>query len=265
MKIICRDLFEEYTELDALVEGLSPQTWRKETPFFCWTIKDQISHLAYFDRMAHLAATDSEGFRRHLDDIMKNWMSYDDLQNKINALGCAMADGELLDTWRKDRAALLRVFESLEPGKRLPWYGPTMSARSSATARLMETWAHGQDVVDSLGLVREPTDRLKHIAHLGFSTLSWSFINRGVDAPSVSVRLELESPSGQIWTWGDSDAEECVAGLALDFCLVVTQRRHVRDTTLVMDGETAVQWMLNAQVFAGPPENGPEPGERVVK
>ena len=32
-----------------------------------------------------------------------------------------------------------------------PWYGPSMSARSFVTARLMETWAHGMDVADALG------------------------------------------------------------------------------------------------------------------
>lgn len=41
-----------------------------------------------------------------------------------------------------------------------------MSAVSSVTARLMETWAHGQDIADVLGVDRQPTARLRHIAHL---------------------------------------------------------------------------------------------------
>ena len=58
-----------------------------------------------------------------------------------------------------------------------------MSARSFLTARLMETWAHGQDVVDALGADRPPTDRLRHVAHIGVGARAFSYVANGVTMP----------------------------------------------------------------------------------
>ena len=263
MKAICKDLSDEYQVLDDLVASLDSVDWKKKTPFFGWTVKDEISHIAYFDQQAVVSALNPDIFRDYLDILMHEFVSFDVLHSKINTVGSQMTTNGLLFWWRNERNALLDAYGSIEPKARLPWYGPPMSARSSATARLMETWAHGQDIADAFGIRREPTDRLKHIAHIGFSTLIWSFVNRGLSAPENPVRLELESPSGDLWIWGEVQSGDCVKGTAQDFCLVVTQRRHVNDTGLIVEGDMARQWMTIAQAFAGPPENGPEPGERM--
>jgi uncharacterized protein (TIGR03084 family) len=122
----------------------------------------------------------------------------------------------------------------------------------------METWAHGQDVVDALGLHRPPTARLRHIAHLGVATRGFAFTNRGLGVPS-EPRVTLSTPAGEAWTWGPEAADEWVTGPALDFCLVVTQRRHLDDMALVVHGDGARRWMAIAQCFAGPPTDGPPP------
>jgi uncharacterized protein (TIGR03084 family) len=132
-----------------------------------------------------------------------------------------------------------------------------MSKRSFLTARLMEAWAHGQDVVDAVGAERPPTDRLRHVAQLGVITRGWSYRNRGLEPPAGDVRVELSAPSGDMWTWGDADVEDSVTGPAEDLCLVVTQRRHVDDTRLAVRGPLAREWMECAQAFAGPATNGP--------
>jgi uncharacterized protein (TIGR03084 family) len=168
---------------------------------------------------------------------------------------------ETLKWWREERSALLEVLAKMDRKTRLPWYGTAMSAMSFATARLMETWAHGQDVVDALGIIRKPTDRLRHIAHLGVSTFGWSFANRNMEIPGTPVRVELTGPSGGIWSWGPEEAEDRVKGAAEDFCLVVVQRRHVADTDLIVRGDIAQQWMSIAQAYAGPPAEGRKPGE----
>jgi len=131
-----------------------------------------------------------------------------------------------------------------------------MSAASSVTARLMETWAHGQDVVDALGLTRRPTARLRHIAHLGVRTFGWSFVVRGLEAPGVPVRVELTGPDGEPWTWGPEDAADRVSGPAEDFCLLVVQRRHRSQTALTATGPVADRWLDVAQAFAGAPGAG---------
>ena len=262
MKSICKDLAAEQASLDDMVKDLDDDGWQIKTPFFDWTIKDEISHLAYFDMAARLSATDRKAFAAGFEKLLTGVSDFNDIFGQVNAIGNAMNNSDLLAWWRKEREQLLTAFESVEPDTRLPWYGPDMSAKSSATARIMETWAHGQDVADALGIVRPATDRLRHIAFLGVATFKWSFKNRGFSVPDQPVHVALKSPSGDVWAWGPEDAQNRVDGSALDFCLVVTQRRNLADTGLAVSGSVADQWMKMAQAFAGPPEIPPAPGMR---
>ncbi|HXW88112.1 MAG TPA: TIGR03084 family metal-binding protein, partial [Streptosporangiaceae bacterium] len=166
---------------------------------------------------------------------------------------------ELRDWLRAARRHLLTGFAAIEPSRRLPWYGPDMSAASSVTARLMETWAHGQDIADALGVTRQPTARLRHVAHIGVNTIGFSFALRSLPPPDQPIRVELTGPGGEEWTWGPPGADNVVRAPALDFCLVVTQRRHPADTALVAEGSLARQWISIAQAFAGAPGPGRPP------
>ena len=230
------------------------------TPSPGWNIKDQIRHLAYFDDRAALAATAADKFGKHIEEVMSDLGAF---VKMLDGVAKDMPIPELMAWWRRERKKMLEAYAAIGPKDRLPWYGPPMSALSHTTARLMETWAHGQDVFDALRQKRTNTDRLRHIAHLGVTTFGWSYKNRGMDVPQTPVRVELTAPSGTVWTWGPEDASEKISGPAEDFCLVVAQRRHVDDTRLKTIGETARDWMLKAQCFAGPPTDGPPPGERV--
>jgi uncharacterized protein (TIGR03084 family) len=257
MESLCRDLRDEQAVLDGIVTTLTEADWNKATPFGDWSVRDEIIHLAYFDGTGRLSATDAAGFAKHIEELIANFAHFEEDYMKA---GRSVSSSALLTRWRDDRAALLAVLTTLEPKQRLPWYGPPMSARSFVTARMMETWAHGQDIVDALGVERTATDRLRHVAHIGVTTFGWSYANRGMKVPDLPVRVELKSPGGEQWSWGPEDAKNAVRGQALDFCLVVTQRRHVDDTDLVTEGDVAREWMTLAQAFAGPPEMGPKPG-----
>ena len=116
----------------------------------------------------------------------------------------------------------------------------------------METWAHGHDVADALGVTRAGTARLRHIADLGVRTRQYSYAINGLELPDRDVRVELDGPDGATWTWGSSTTD-LVCGNALDFCLAVTQRRRPADTTLEVTGPLAREWIGIAQAFAGPP------------
>jgi uncharacterized protein (TIGR03084 family) len=175
-----------------------------------------------------------------------------------------MNGAELLAYWRTRFSGLVEALACLDPKARLPWYGPTMSARSFATARMMETWAHGQDIFDAVPAGRQPTPRLKHIAHIGATTFGWTFANRKLPVPEPTPYIELDAPGNETWTWNDPSEENYVRGSAEDFCLVVTQRRNVADTGLRYAGDAAKNWLSIAQCFAGPPATPPEPGVRVV-
>jgi len=253
---ICSDLRDECESLDAIASGLNEAAWSTKTPAV-WTVKEQIAHLAFFDAMGRLSATNPDAFTEHLQALASNSSEALAQNEALKQMDCA----DLLKRWREERATLIDHLSRLGPKDRLPWYGPPMSALSFATARLMETWAHGQDVVDGLGLTRPATDRLQHIAHLGNITFGWSFIVRQMEVPKVPVRVDLTSPSGQIWTWGPEDAPDVIRGSAEGFCLVVVQRRHYADTDLAVIGGTAEQWMSVAQCFAGAPTLGPKAGK----
>jgi uncharacterized protein (TIGR03084 family) len=261
MQQICNDLDWEQGRLDALVSALARPVWDRVTPCGDWTVKDQISHLAYFDHSARLAATDAGEFTRRMIEDLGRVRDMAEADAITLARGRDMSVQDLLGWWRHTRRRLLAALKHLDPKDRLPWYGPPMSARSFATARLMETWAHGQDIYDALDVKRPPSPGLRHVAHLGVATFAWSFSNRGLEVPESRVRVALIAPNGDIWTWGENNPEENITGPAEDFCLVVTQRRHVEDTALVVHGAAARQWMRVAQAFAGPPTLGPPAGK----
>lgn len=253
------DLEAEQRQLDEIVTGLSAEQWDSPTPSPGWTVTDQIGHLCYFDSAAVTAITDPDAFAGMVSDLLEaggaGASEVDDLT--LDPFRALDQPGRL-EAWRSNRRALATAAAGLGERDRVSWYGPSMGAKSFLTARLMEVWAHGTDVCDAVGAHRPATDRLRHIAHLGYVTRGWSYANRGLEPPAGGVRVELTAPSGALWTWGDA-SDDSVRGPAEDFCLVVTQRRHIHDTDLKMAGDAARDWMHKAQAFAGPPTDGPGP------
>lgn len=251
---VAADLQAEQAALDHVVAALTDEQWSLDTPSEGWTVADQIGHLTYFDGAAATAVTDPEAFAASIEDLIAASDG-----GAALTLGRGRPPAEVLAAWRANRQRLGEVAASLTVDQRIAWYGPSMGAKSFLTARLMECWAHGQDIVDAVGAERPPTDRLRHIAQLGFITRGWSYTVRGMDVPEGEVRVELTSPSGEVWSYGPESAAEVVAGPAVDFCLVVTQRRHVDDTALQIRGGVARDWMERAQAFAGGATDGRPP------
>jgi uncharacterized protein (TIGR03084 family) len=243
------DVVAESADLTGMLAVAPADVWSMATPAKGWTVGDQVGHLWFFDREAHRALADPEGFVAGLDDIATDPAGY--LARQLVA-GRALGDRRL-EAFGTERWALVEALRAVDPATRVPWYGPPMSPASFATARLMETWAHGQDIADALGVRRTPTHRLRHVCHLGVRTRGFSYLIRGEPPPEEAVALVLDSPSGEVWTWGDPAAENRVEGAAEDFCLVVTQRRHLADVGLRVTGAAAAQWMARAQAFAGSP------------
>ncbi len=253
------DLLAEQQALDDVVAALTRDQWALATPSPGWTIADQIGHLTYFDGNAALAIEDPAAFQDSMTALLGSGATSESADDFTLSGYRVMAPDELLGAWRSNRAALAATGATLANDTRVAWYGPSMGAKSFLTARLMEAWAHGQDIVDTVGATRPATDRLRHIAQLGYITRGWTYMNRGLDVPSTPVRVALTSPSGETWSFGPDDAAESIVGPAEDFCLVTTQRRHVDDTALVVTGSSARDWMEKAQLFAGPASDGPTP------
>ncbi len=252
------DLAAETMALRAIIDPLPDVAWLLQTPAPGWIVGDQVSHLAYFDEAAVTAATDPDAFTAELSRrATAGTLDPDAIAGQYRDLSPAM----LRDWFGQARARLLSTFAGLDPAQRVPWYGPAMSVASSLTARLMETWAHGQDMADAVGVHREPTARLRHVAHIGVGARPYSFAANGLPPPDWPVRVELTGPAGETWTWGPAAAADRVTGPALDFCLLVTRRRHRNDTVVEATGAGARQWLAIAQSFAGPPGAGRTPGQ----
>lgn len=249
---LVEDLVAEHAVLDGLVGGLGDAEWDLATPAEGWAVRDQVSHLAFFDDVATTAMTAPERFAT---DAARLLGSGDPMHEHLER-GRSVPAAAVLEWWRSSRAAMVDAAGRLDPDQRVPWFGPSMSPRSFLSARLMETWAHGQDVADALGVGVAPTSRLRHIAHLGVRARPFSYAVRGFDVPAGDIRVELDGPEGDRWVWGDAGASQSVRGPALDFCLVVTQRRHPDATALVAFGADAARWLSIAQAFAGPPGPG---------
>lgn len=256
---IAEDLRAEQDALDAVVAPLDDAAWSTPTPSPGWTVADQIAHLTFFDGTASTAITDPDRFATETAALFEQVSATGSMDDATLGWMQGMAPAELLARWRRARSLLLEAAGTLDEDTRVAWYGPSMGARSFLTARLMEVWAHGQDVVDAVGAERPATGRLRHIAQLGVITRKWSYVNRGLEVPGGDVRVELTAPSGETWTWNDEASDGWVRGPAEDFCLVVTQRRHVDDTALEATPGVARDWLERAQAFAGGPTEGPAP------
>lgn len=250
---IVADLRAESDELDALVARLPEDRWAEPTPAVGWTIAHQVGHLLWTDRVSLTAATDEPHFAEVLATAQANPGAFvDDGAEELAALPPSV----LLDEWRHTRHQLHDALVAVPDGRKLPWFGPPMSAASMATARLMETWAHGLDVADTLGVTRPATARLRSIAHLGVRTRDYAFGVNNLAPPAEQFLVELRGPGGETWSWGPADAAQKVAGSAQDFCYLVTQRRPLGSLDLTADGDDAARWLQIAQAFAGPPGPG---------
>ncbi len=257
-----RDFEEESHLLAELLAPLPESGFSRVTQFKDWTINDVLGHLHMFNVAAGLTLESEEDFAAFFAPIASGLARGQNLLATQAGFLDGLSGRALLDVWRKGATNTARSYATADPKKRVKWAGPEMSARSSITARQMETWAHGQEVFDLLGVKRQETDRIRNIVHLGVSTYGWSFVNKGLDVPGPAPYVELTAPSGQTWGWNDAQADNSVTGSAVDFARVVCQTRAVADTALVTTPGPATRWMEIAQCFAGPPETPPPTGAR---
>lgn len=254
------DFLEETEALAGLLGPLPDVAFDEATQFKGWTVNDVIRHLHFWNRAAGLQLTDEAELVRLLGAIAgKGGM------RAVEREVVPQAGQALRAAWMKTAGEIAELYKTADPKARLKWAGPDMSARSSITARLMETWAHGQEVYDHLGVARIDGDRIRNIAHLGVSTFGWTYQVRRMELPPVVPHVRLTAPSGAVWTWGEEGAVNSVTGSATEFCQVVTQVRNVADTSLVVRGPVAIEWMGMAQCFAGAAEPPPAPGTRYRK
>ncbi|SDX28905.1 TIGR03084 family protein [Albimonas donghaensis] len=259
------DFRAESRALHALIAPLDGAAMAQPTAFKGWTIDAVIQHLHFFNQAVILSIRDPEGMATFLAPLRAAMAGGRTMVDYTNEALDGLTGPALVATWAETCEATADAFLGVDPKARLKWAGPDMSARSSITARLMETWAHGQEIYDQLGVVREDADRIRNIAVLGVNTYGWTFANREETPPEPKPFVRLDAPSGAVWEFGEPSESERVEGSATEFCQVVAQTRNIADTSLKTTGPNATRWMAIAQCFAGKPETPPAPGVRGIR
>jgi uncharacterized protein (TIGR03084 family) len=255
------DFLEETEVLAEALEDLPAEGWETPTQFKGWTIEDVLNHLHFWNIAADLSLSDPEKFDALAAAIRsaRGAGSVREIEPRIRA---DLRGRELLETWLAYARDMTPRWREADPKTRLKWMGPDMSARSSITARQMETWAHGHEVFDILGRERRESDRIRNIVVLGVNTYGWSFRTRGEEPPGPVPKLRLTAPSGEVWEYGEDEEAGLITGSAVGFAQAVAQTRSPHDTDLEWTGPSAEAWMSRAQCFAGAPVPPPAPGSR---
>jgi len=255
---VVSDLIAEGDDVDHLVAGLDAAQWTLPTPAPGWTIAHQVAHLAAIFRMAATAAADPAAFK-----ALTSRLSEDFDENVRTALAVYLAEPPvvLLARWRTERAAATKALAAVPPSQVVPWLVRPLPPAVLASAGMMELFGHGQDIADALGVRRERTDRIRHLAAFAVRTWDFGYLARGLTPPDTDFRFELTAPSGGLWEFGPAAAAQKVTGPAVDFCLLATRRRHRDDLALVASGAEADRWLDIAQAYRGPAGQGRAPGQ----
>jgi uncharacterized protein (TIGR03084 family) len=252
------DLVAAGDEVDRMVADLDPSQWTLPTPAPGWTIAHQIAHLSATFRLAGLAASSPERFA-----AITARLSDDFNANVDNAMAEFLVDPPqiLLTRWRAERGRAEQALAAVPPDRIVPWLVRPLPVAVLAAAGLMELFGHGQDIADTLGVSREHTDRIRHL--VGFAVRTWDFgyQARGLTTPDVDFRFEITAPSGTVLAFGPADSTQRITGPAVDFCLLVTRRRHRDDLSLTATGDEADRWLDLAQAYRGPAGAGRRPGQ----
>lgn len=258
LRILLQDWYDESWALESVLRSLEPADWDRSTPAPGWRIRHQVAHLTWTDEALCLALTAPEEFGKLR---LRVGADPEAAVNEAAESGAGAAPEVILRRWVAGQRRTAQALGRLEPGARIDWFGPPMGAAAAVSARIMETFAHGQDVRDALGLAPVRSPRLRHIDHLAVAARPYSFAVNGLPAPAEDIRVELAS-DGDTWSWGPADAGQRVAGDALDFALLATRRRHREDCAVQATGALADQWLDVIQAYAGPPGEGRQPGNQ---
>lgn len=264
---LLQQAFDFKDESDAvynLLCDLKEDDFEKVTKFKNWTFNNVLGHLHVWNYAADISLLDGEEWKKYANNAIQMLSNGSSINEFEQTILNGVKGLELLNLWKNYFTDMSQRFAATDPKKRVKWLGPDMSARSSISARLMETWSHSQALYDALGVIRKNEDRIKNIAILGNNTFKWCYTVHSKPIPDEVPYLKLQAPSGEIWEFNDSNNANRIEGLAEEFCQVVTQTRNIKDVNLTVIGETANEWMFIAQCFAGPPEQPPKPGARTI-
>ena len=233
MRELLSDLVAEQQFLDQFLQKISPKDWERPTPAKGWSIRDTISHLA---DSAELAADALNGGSRI--EVYRSAPDLDALRQEAVKKGRKMRFQDVIEWWRGGRAKVVEPLSHMDAEKRIEWIAGAMSARTFATMRLMENWAHGLDIYAAMKAQIEDTARIRHVCFLGWKTLPYAF--KTADMDYSPVRVEVMGPGYAKWVFGPEDTDQVVKGPAGEWARLSVHRIKRKDAkNLKAIGETA--------------------------
>ena len=218
MREILSDLVAEQQTLDQFLQKIHIRDWKLSTSEG-WNIQDTVSHLAAMEGYADNAIS---GGGSRLGEIDQ----YDSLEAFYEAgaeAGRGMRPQDVIEVWRENRAKVVDALSRMAATDRIPWFRGDMSAKTFATSRLAETWAHAIDIHGAVESEPEDTDRLRHIAWLAWKNLPYQF-GRAGEEYTAPIRVQVMGPMYARWVSGPEDTDEVIKGPAGPFCRLAVGR-----------------------------------------
>ena len=225
------DLEAEQEGLESILAGLSERDWLAPSGAPGWSVADVVLHLAQTEEAVVATATHTPA---------PDWREFGDTVDGAMAARVAAEQAppeHVFERWCAARRASVAALRSADPQRPLRWVAAALKPRTLATTRLAEHWAHALDVTTPFGIDYPDTDRLRHIAWLGHSTLPYAFSLQ--NQPPHPVYCELTAPDGDVWRYGPPDAGSTITGPAGDFCRVGARRLAPEQTRSVTNGPHA--------------------------
>lgn len=222
MREILSDLVAEQQFLDQFLQKIGGKDWDKPTPRKGWSIRDTISHLA---DSAELAADALNGGTRI--ETYQTAPNLDVLRLDALKKGRKMRYQDVIEWWRGGRAKVVEPLSRMEAEDRVDWIAGSMSARTFATMRLMENWAHALDIYGAMKAEVEDTARIRHVCFLGWKTLPYAF--KVADKDYAPIRVEVMGPGYAKWVYGPADTDQLIKGPAGEFARLAVHRLRRKD------------------------------------
>src|ERR1700731_4088129 len=141
------DIAAEGEALDKIGAGLDASQWALPTPAPGWTIKHQIAHMASVFRIAGLAASNPGLFVKMTAGAENN---FDAAVAEMLKPYLAASTDDLFARWRAERDTAVTALAALPPDQLVPWIARQLPAGVLACAGMMELFAHGQDIADTV-------------------------------------------------------------------------------------------------------------------
>ncbi len=258
------DFYQESECLHDILSKLSEKELQTISQFKAWTFNDILRHLHVWNYASFQSLLGDKEWNNFFIELQSFFNQGKRLQDFEKYFTKNIKGKNLISLWRNEYKKVSTCFQKEHPKRRVKWVGPEMSVISSISARHMETWAHGQAIYDSLGMIRKNKDRILNIVIIGNNTFNWSYKVNKKKVPDKIPFLKLKSPSGKFWEFNDPKNSDTIEGLAEEFCQVVTQVRNIQDVNLKISGSIANEWMKIAQCFAGKASSPPSPGTRRI-